>query len=918
MVAKAKINSSILVLLLSVFTIALTVGCSATQTPINKQSATSHHLTREQAEIRAERISNVNYFFDINLGQQKFFTVVNRIEFDLSDTNKPLRLDIAQAQISKLTINDKFLYPSYNGHYLEINPKLLRSGANKITLTTRLSYSHSGEGLHQFVDPQDGKTYLYSHFQPAAAHKVFALFDQSDIKAKFHLTVTAPKDWQVISTTKETSVTDKGMLANWQFLATPAISPYTFSLHAGPYFQWQDNTGPYPLRLFARQSIADKVNPRHWFGYTQQGLSFFDDYFDIPYPFKKYDQILVPEFRYGAMENTGASTFSEDRFLTSTQMTSTQRQQLANVIMHELAHQWFGNLVTMRWWNGLWLNESFASMMATLALEKATEFNHAWRRFYTKGKRKAYELDSAVTTHPIEVNVPSTANAFDNINAITYSKGAAVLNQLRHLLGAKAFQNGVSRYLKTYSYTNAQIDDFIASLSQSAGQDLSHWQRSWLDTAGVNTLKVELTCQQDFIESIALKQLPAKVGAPLLRHQKVQLILFAQGYSGLTPYLIKEVEYDGKRTEFSQLRGLKCPSLVYPNFEDWGYAKVILDPISFATAQAQLNQIQNPLLRSMLWQSLWDAVLDSNLSLKQFLGTVFVNAPKEQDLVVLNQIIGYLTKAKFYLDSLNIKRITAKENTGDKPRKDTIGKAKLRALKKYKDLALSALEQMSLRKTIESAEHDDYQTLWFDNHIEFATTPRALDYLVQLLEDKAHIKGLTLSQEQRWRIIHALNRNDHPSAKYWLEKESQLDQSNAGLRGALAAKVARPEAKSKRDYLSVIFEKQLYNKATKPNLNTSMQLLVMDNLYPRQQTLLSQATAELRLEKLIALDKHKSAHFMRRYTQTLLPSNCNLETLKAYEERLPEYEKSLTTTSLRGLKLAYQEVKQCLEIHNNL
>ncbi len=374
-------------------------GCSSTQSSTGVRDG-SGYISEQQAMARSARVSNVSYELDFTLDGSERFANRTLVRFSLSDNQQPLTLDLSKAQITSLKINGHRLYPKYNGAYLEINAKLLLIGDNEIEVSFTRQHSSNGEGLHRFVDPVDGKVYLYSHFEPAAAQQMFAVFDQPDLKACYKLTVRAPKDWQVISATQELSVTPEGDNQLWQFPATPKLSPYNFSMHAGPYHVWQDNSGKYPMRLFARQSVAAQVNAADWFRYTDAGLKFFDDYFGIDYPFKKYDQLLVPDFLYGAMENAAAITFAEGRFLGSGEMTANQRQRLASVIMHEMAHQWFGDLVTMKWWNGLWLNESFASFMGMLASAEATEFDNTWRSFYARGKQSAYQQDSGVTTHP--------------------------------------------------------------------------------------------------------------------------------------------------------------------------------------------------------------------------------------------------------------------------------------------------------------------------------------------------------------------------------------------------------------------------------------------------------------------------------------------------------------------------------------
>ena len=387
--------------------------------------AENAYLSREQAFIRSARVSDVDYDLTFKLTGEESFSATSVINFDLTDNNSPLTVDLDEASITKLVVNGHTLSAeqiktNYNKWFITLSANYLKKGHNTVAVSFDRKHSTDGEGLHRFKDPVDGKVYLYSHFEPAAAHQMFALFDQPDLKANYQMTVTAPSDWHVFSAMKETSIKKQGDKNVWHFDRTLKLSPYNFSLHAGPYQKWQDDSGKYPMRLFTRQSVASQVTPQDWFKYTKAGIEFFENYYGVDYPFRKYDQVLVPDFLYGAMENAAAITFAEGGFLTNGEMSRSQRHRLASVIMHEMAHQWFGNLVTMKWWNGLWLNESFAAFMATLATTEATEFTDAWRSFYARGKQSAYRADQRVTTHPIEVPIPSSANAFDNIDAITY------------------------------------------------------------------------------------------------------------------------------------------------------------------------------------------------------------------------------------------------------------------------------------------------------------------------------------------------------------------------------------------------------------------------------------------------------------------------------------------------------------------
>ena len=860
-------------------------ACSTSNTEVTSRD-NAPYLTQAQAMARSARVSNVSYDLNFQLDGSDSFANQETVYFTLSDTNSPLTIDLNRANIQRLEINGHVLYPNYNGIYLSLNPKLLQTGDNQIKVSFTRKHSTNGEGLHRFVDPVDARVYLYSHFEPAAAQQMFAVFDQPDIKATYKLTVRAPADWQVISATREDSINNDGDFRVWHFPVSPKLSAYNFSLHAGPYHMWQDDkSGPYPMRLFARQSVAAQVAPEEWFRYTAAGLKFFENYFGVPYPFKKYDQVLVPDFLYGAMENAGAITFAEGHFLHKAKMTAEQKQSLAGVILHEMAHQWFGDLVTMKWWNGLWLNESFASFMGTLATANATEFDYAWRSFYAKGKQSAYEKDSRVTTHPIEVPVPTTGNAFDNIDAITYSKGASVLKQLRQLLGEEVFRKGVSDYLKTYAWHNATLDDFIGSLAKAAHRDLHQWTQDWLYTAGVNTLEASYQCSNGTISSFSLVQTPAATGQTVLREQKVQVALLRKGHHELELMKTVPVIYQGANTQIPALIGERCPDLVYPNYDDWGFVKVKLDERSFATAQSQLANVSDPLLRSMLWQSLWDSVKSGALPLNDYLDTVFVNLPKEKDYTLIGQILSTLYTSKNWLEQMAPLHVD------------------------YRDKAIRALAQMSLRLTMETEGNNDLQRRWFNAYIDFARDSESLAHLQELLQGTSKLEGVTLDQDTRWRIVRQLNRYDYPGSKMLLQQEAQRDHSDTGIKAAIAATVIRPEADIKREWLARI---QNESGEAYPKLR-----IAMANMYPAEQQLLNAATAEERLQTLSQMDKTKGPVFMRTYAPTMIPMACNngsVDRLQQVVSNNPQ----LSVITMRTLMELLQEEQRCVVISEKI
>jgi aminopeptidase N len=858
---------------------ALTLGASANAatTPARAENA---FLSQVDAAARSARVSNVDYVLDFTLTGKESFSGSTTLGFDLADTDAPLTIDLDKATIKRLVVNGKQIAPQYNQWFITIAPQDLVKGRNTVTVAFERLHSTNGEGLHRMVDPADGKVYTYTHFEPAAAHQMFALFDQPDLKATYQVTVTVPADWQVISTKRESKVEDLGAARRWTFPTTKKLSPYNFAMHAGPYKMWEDDSGKYPMRLFARQSVAAQIKPAEWFKYTKEGLAFFDDYFGVPYQFEKYDQILVPDFLYGAMENAGAITFAEHRFMYKADMTAAQRQTLASVILHEMAHQWFGDLVTMKWWNGLWLNESFASFMGTLATAEATEFKDAWQAFYSSGKQGAYNQDQKATTHPIEVPVPSTRNAFDNIDAITYSKGASTLMQLRHLLGADVFRKGVHNYLVKYAYKNATLDDFIGSLGQAAGRDLSSWTEQWLYKAGVNTIAANYSCRNGKIASFSLDQSAPSPALPTLREQRVQVATFKLQGKHLKLAKNVPITYSGARTEVPELAGSTCPDLVYPNYQDWGFAKVQLDKRSFATARTSLASVDDPLLRTMLWQGLWDGVRDGKLPLNEFIRTALANAPAEKDYTLLGDVLRKIDSSKRYLDAMGDSAYVRKTGL--------------------------ALEAMAWHGVQASKGDDNFQRRWFNQYIELASSHNALERLAAILDGKTKVAGLDINQDLRWSIIERLNRFGYPGSEALVQAELARDKSDTGEAAALAATVARPDPKIKAEWLAKV--QDIQTKLPFSKVRTAMW-----SLYPAEQHALAEQSAEARLAQLPVLDKSAGPVYMRAYAASMIPATCtpaSVQRLAAAAERMTD----LSAGTRRALLDTQQEDQRCVTI----
>ncbi len=857
------------------------IAASTVQAATTAPRAENAFLSQQDAAARSARVSNVDYALEFTLTGNPSFSGVTTATFDLGDNSAPLTIDLDKATVKSVTVNGKKVDAKYNNWFVTIAAADLVQGRNTVVIAYERLHSTNGEGLHRMVDPVDGRVYTYSHFEPAAAHQMFAVFDQPDLKATYQVTATAPADWQVVSTTRETRIEDAGASKRWIFPKSKKLSPYNFSLHAGPYKVWEDKSGKYPMRLFARQSVAAQVTPADWFRYTKDGLAFFDEYFGVPYQFEKYDQLLVPDFLYGAMENAGAVTFGERGFLHKATMTDAQRQGLASTIMHEMAHQWFGDLVTMKWWNGLWLNESFASFMGTLATAEATEFKGAWQHFYSTGKQAAYVQDQKSNTHPIEVPVPSSANAFDNIDAITYSKGASTLIQLRQLLGAEVFRKGVHNYLVKYSFQNARLDDFIGSLGEAAGRDLSGWTKQWLYEPGVNTIAANFTCANGKIKSFTLQQSAPSKALPTLREQRVQVATFKLDGGRFTALQTVPVTYSGAVTRVPALVGSACPDLAYPNYQDWGFVKVQLDKRSFETARASLAQVEDPLLRTMLWQSLWDGVRDGKLPLNDFIKTALVNAPLEKDYTLLGDVLGKVAASKEYLDLMGVRSAWATQTR-------------------------TALEDMAWQATLANKGNDNFQRRWFDAYLGLASTPAALERLAGILAGTTRLDGLDVNQDLRWAIVRRLNRYAYPGAASLVEAEAKRDNSDAGQSAALSATVIRPDAAIKTQWLGTVED-------LKTALPFSKIRTAMGSLYPAEQNALAEQTAARRLSRLPEIDKAAGPVYMRSYAYALIPTSCTPASVKRLSDAAAQM-KDLSASTRRALLDAQQEDQRCVSI----
>ncbi|MFF0818198.1 aminopeptidase N [Rhodococcus sp. NPDC003318] len=590
------------------------------------------NLTRAETAARAAAVAVRSYRVDLDLTSAPDpdvpgFGTTTTVEFDA--TADVTWLDFLGPRVESVTVNGAPVDVEYDGARIVLRGLV---ASNTVVVTATGAYSRSGEGLHRFLDPVDGQTYLYTQYEPADARRVFACFEQPNMKAPFTFAVTAPADWEVLSNRPAVTREESGGGRRIEFSPTLPISTYITAIVAGPYHRvessWSRDDLAVPLGVLCRASLAQYLDADTLFEVTRQGLDFFAEHFDFPYPWGKYDQVFVPEYNLGAMENPGCVTFTE-AYVFRGAATDAQYEGRANTILHEMAHMWFGDLVTMQWWDDLWLKESFADYMGALASAEATRWTDAWVAFANRRKAWAYSQDQLPTTHPIVADIVDLEAAKLNFDGITYAKGASVLKQLVAHVGRDAFFAASRRYFREHAYGNTTLADLLTELSAASGRDLEAWARAWLQTTGMSTLTLERRGKR--YEIVQTDPRPHTLGVGLYDFDD-------SGSLVLTRRLT--VDIAGPRTPVE----LTETPLVLLNDGDQTYAKVRLGGLSVRTVEASLDRVTDPLARGLIWSALWNATRDGELDPNRYLGMARRFAPAETNTALL---ASALTNAAF-------------------------------------------------------------------------------------------------------------------------------------------------------------------------------------------------------------------------------------------------------------------------------
>ncbi len=750
------------------------------------------NLTRDEARERARLVSVSSYevALDLTTGDETFLSDAT-VHFT-AEPGSSTFIDLIAPSVRSITLNGVDVDTSrFDGARIAL---IDLAAENTLQVVANCAYMNTGEGLHRFVDPVDKAVYLYTQFEVIDARRMFTCFDQPDLKATFAFTVTAPDDWEVVSNspTPDPEQVTTGS-ARWAFRPTPRVSTYITALIAGPYHVVRDEHRGIPMGLFCRRSLAEHLDAEHIFDVTKRGFDYFEELFARSYPFEKYDQLFVPEFNAGAMENAGAVTILED-YVFRSKVTDAAYERRAETILHELAHMWFGDLVTMRWWDDLWLNESFATYASVLCMSEATHWTNAWTTFANSEKTWGYRQDQLPSTHPISADIRDIEDVEVNFDGITYAKGASVLKQLGAWVGRDAFVDGVRSYFDEHAWGNTELVDLLSALEKTSGRDLSSWAKEWLETAGLNTLRPEFTVDEEgcFASFTIVQSAPET--HPTIRSHRIAVGLYEHTSQGLVRTGRVELDVVGERTSVPELVGRMQPDLVLVNDDDLAYTKIRLDERSASTLVDHIGELPDSLARALCWTAAWDMTRDGELSARNWVALVRSGLPHETDIGVLQVVLRQAVSA-LYLFTPQPER----------------------------EQALADFAGYLREQSTAADAGSDRQLALYRGFVTISRTDGQLDAVARTLTDGPDLDGLTIDADLRWSLLHRLVVTGRVGSEA-IDAEFERDRTASGERQAAAARAALPTSADKdRAWHAAVDSDDLPNallNATIAGLNT--------------------------------------------------------------------------------------------------
>ncbi len=732
------------------------------------------NLTREDAQARADLLDIGSYDVELDLTDgggkpgEGTFRSRSTVRFGCRRPGEGSYVDVIAAGFHEVTLNgaavDTSGYAPERGIWLADLAE-----DNTLVVDADCRYAHTGEGLHRFVDPVDGAVYLYSQFETADAKRMYACFDQPDLKATFTLRVTAPAGWEVVSNAAAVATSvGPGGATTVHFGTTPPLSTYVTALVAGPYHRVTDTHDGIDLGVYCRASLAKHLDADRILLVTKQGFDWYHRAFEFRYPFAKYDQLFVPEFNAGAMENAGCVTFLED-YVFRSRVTDAAYERRAETILHEMAHMWFGDLVTMRWWDDLWLNESFATFASVLCQSQATRWTSAWTTFANSEKTWAYKQDQLPSSHPIAADIPDLQAVEVNFDGITYAKGAAVLKQLAAYVGIEAFLSAMRGYFRRHQYGNTTLTDLLDALAEASGRDLSRWSAQWLETSGINTIRADVTVDSDGrYSSFAVLQSPP-AGGEMLRDHRLAIGLYEIEGDKLIRVHRVELDVSCQRTEVPELVGASQPDLLIVNDDDLTYCKMRLDERSLHTVLTRIGDLADSLPRALCWSAAWDMTRDGELAARDYLQLVLAGADAEPDIGMVHSLHRHAVMA-----------------TSDYADPAWAPEGWLR-------LADAALQGMQA-----AAPGSDHQLAWARAFAHAARSDQHLGMIRGLLDGTVTVEGLKVDEELRWTLLHSLVALG-AAGDAEIDAELARDPTASGQRRAATARALRPTPEAKAE-----------------------------------------------------------------------------------------------------------------------
>ncbi len=793
------------------------------------------NLSRAEAKERADHLYVHSYVvtLDVTKDEEVFYSK-SEVKFSCNKKGYATFIDAVGRSVISATLNDRPVDTSnFDGESIFLTDL---EEENHLVIEMQAEYSKSGEGLQRSVDPSDGEVYLYSQGETAHIRNMFACFDQPALKATFTLHVTTPGHWEAVSNNPVESKTAKGDYVEWKFSTTPRISTYLDALIAGPYSSVHDvykGVKEIPMGIYCRKSMMQYLDPDDIFLITKQGFEYFEKTFGLAYPFEKYDQIAVVDFNFGAMENAGAVTFREDVLVFRSHVPEKAYLARANTILHEMAHMWFGDMVTMSWWDDLWLNESFAEWSSYLALSEATRFKGAWSEFNCARKNWAYRQDQLSSTHPIIADMVDMEAVNANFDGITYAKGASVLHHLVAHVGRPQFIAALQTYFAKHAWANTTLDDLLVELEASSGRTLDAWVKTWLQTAGVNTLRPVLDIQNGSYTSIAIAQEVPLIpqGSKELRPHRLAVGLY--DITGDALKLRKSVELDvnGALTKVADLSGEKTADLLLINDRDLSYAKLRFDDRSIATLKSHLGALNDDLARALCWAAVWDMHRDAEISTSDFMQIAFSGLKGEADDAIVSIVLSQLT--------------TSVEAFATDANRDG-----------YREKFADALWHLASGAKPAS----DLQLIYARAFAANAFTPDQISNLREVLNGS--IKGLKLDTDLRWYLLIALTERG-ATTKSELEAELAKDNTTTGNIAFETALAAFPNSEAKA---------YAFNKVRDESAATSIRSALVSGFQRPSQRHLLTPFVDLYFDNLITEWDSKSYEGAAKFVTGMYPS----------------------------------------------